>query len=91
MLLTYTHSSKFKCSQGRKLTAEKIITHLKRAVPSQMCLNATAAAAAESSDLSMPLRRTFMNEDNSGNPSVAASSHLEYAPIVKHTEIFSIT
>lgn len=27
-----------------------------------------------------------MTEDNKGNPSDAASSHFEYAPIVKHTE-----
>ena len=56
-----------------------------------MCLNATAAAAAESSDLLMPLRRTFMTEDNRGNPSDDASNHFEYAPIVKHTENFAIT
>jgi hypothetical protein len=56
-----------------------------------MCLNATAAAAAESSDLLMPLSRTLMTEDNRGNPSDDASSHFEYAPIVKHTENFAIT
>jgi len=63
----------------------------KESVPSQMCLNATAAAAAESSDLPMPLRRIFMTEDSWGNPSNAASSHFEYAPMVKHTEIFSLS
>jgi hypothetical protein len=32
-----------------------------------------------------------MTEDSWGNPSNAASSHFEYAPMVKHTEIFSLS
>ena len=55
-----------------------------------MCLNAIAAAAAESSDVSMPCMRTFITEENKGNASDAPFSHFEYAPIVKHTENIAI-
>ena len=56
-------------------------------VPSQICLNATAAAAAQSSDLPMPLMRISKTEGSIESPPDAASSHFEYAPIVKHTKI----
>ena len=55
-------------------------------VPSHMCLNANAAAAAVSSDLPMPLMRISITEGSIDGPLEAASSHFEYAPIVKHTE-----
>lgn len=52
-----------------------------------MCLNATAAAAAVSSDVPMPLVRIPRTEAKIDGSLDAASSHFEYAPIVKHTEI----
>lgn len=55
-----------------------------------MCLNAKAAAAAESSDILMPLMRISMTEGKIESPPGAASSHFEYAPIVKHTVEFFI-
>lgn len=50
-----------------------------------MCLNAKAAAAAESSDVLIPCIRISMTEGKTEIPLGAASSHFEYAPIVKHT------
>lgn len=55
-------------------------------IPSQMCLNANAAAAAVSSDVLIPLIRTSTSEGRIESPFDEASSHFEYAPIVKHTE-----
>lgn len=54
-----------------------------------MCLKARAAAAAESSDVPMPLMRISMTEGRIEGPLGAESSHFEYAPIVKHTEILT--
>lgn len=51
-----------------------------------MCLNANAAAAAESSDVPMPLMRISISEGSMDGPIDAESSHFEYAPIDKHTE-----
>lgn len=51
-----------------------------------MCLNAKEAAAAESSDVPMPLMRMSIRAGSIDNPFDAESSHFEYAPIVKHTE-----
>lgn len=56
-----------------------------------MCLNAKAAAAAESSDVPIPLVRISINEGSTDSPFDAESSHFEYAPIVKHTDLFSVT
>jgi hypothetical protein len=50
-----------------------------------MCLNAKAAAAAESSDVPMAPKRVSISEGNIDGPIDAESSHFEYAPIVKHT------
>ena len=50
-----------------------------------MCLNAKAAAAAESSDVTMPHMRISISEGNIAGPIDAESSHFEYTPIVKHT------
>lgn len=55
-------------------------------VPSQICLNAKAAAAAESSDKRMPLMRISITNGNLEKPLGAASSHFEYAPMIKQTE-----
>lgn len=55
-----------------------------------MCLNAKAAAAAESSDVLMPLMRISITEGRKESPLGAESSHFEYAPIVKHTENFNM-
>lgn len=55
-----------------------------------MCLNAIAAAAAESSDLPMPLKRISRTEGSIETPLDAESSHFEYAPIVKQTEIILV-
>lgn len=52
-----------------------------------MCLNARAAAAAESSHFPIPLMRMSISEGNIESSLDAASSHFEYAPIVKHTEM----
>ena len=61
--------------------------HNKRdSIPSQICLNAKAAAAAESSDVPMPLVRIPRTKANIDGSLDAASSHFEYAPIVKHTD-----
>ena len=60
-----------------------------RLVPSQICLNATAAAAAESSDIPMPLMRISRTEGSMDSPPDAESSHFEYAPIVKQTATLS--
>lgn len=51
-----------------------------------MCLNANAAAAAVSSDVLMPPIRMSTSEGRIESPLDEESSHLEYAPIVKHTE-----
>lgn len=50
-----------------------------------MCLKAKAAAAAESSHVLMPLTRISMSVGKCENPFDEASSHFEYAPIVKQT------
>ena len=55
-----------------------------------MCLNAIAAAAAESPDECMPCMITFITEEIKSNASDAPFSHFEYAPIVKHTENIAI-
>lgn len=55
-------------------------------IPSQMCLNAKAAAAAVSSDVLMPLVRMLRTEANIDGSLDAASNHFEYAPMVKQTE-----
>lgn len=52
-----------------------------------MCLNAKAAAAAESSDTPMPLVSIPRTEANIDGSLDAASSHFEYAPTVKQTAI----
>lgn len=46
-------------------------------IPSHMCLKAKAAAAAESSDILMPITRISMTEGKNESPHGAASSHLE--------------
>lgn len=56
-------------------------------LPSQMCLNARAAAAAQSSDVPIPLMRISKTEGSIDCPLDAESSHFEYAPIVKQTGI----
>lgn len=53
-----------------------------------MCLNARAAAAAQSSDLHIPFMRISITEGSIESPQEAASSHFEYAPMVRHTEKF---
>lgn len=50
-----------------------------------MCLNAKAAAAAVSSFVLMPLVRILSTEANTDGSLDAASSHFEYAPMVKQT------
>jgi len=55
-----------------------------------MCLNAKAAAAAESSEVRMPLMRISITKGNLEKPLGAASSHLEYAPTIKHTEFLQV-
>lgn len=54
-------------------------------IPAQTCLNAKAAAAAESSDVLMPLVRVSIIGARIDS-SVAVLSHVEYAPIVKQAE-----
>lgn len=49
----------------------------KYSIPSQICLNARDAAAAESSDILMPLTRTSMTEGINDIPLGAVSSHFE--------------
>lgn len=56
-----------------------------------MCLKAKAAAAAESSDVLMPLMSISITEGKTESPFGEASSHFECAPIVKHTERVSNT
>lgn len=51
-----------------------------------MCLNAKAAAAAESSVELIPLIKISKTEGKAESPPGEASSHFEYAPIVKQTE-----
>lgn len=51
-------------------------------VPAQICLNARAAAAAESSDVPIPLMRISITEGSIDCPLDDASSHFEYAPTV---------
>lgn len=66
------------------------IVYKRDTIPSQMCLNAKAAAAAESSEVRMPLMRISITKGNLEKPLSAASSHLEYAPMIKQTDIFYI-
>lgn len=56
---------------------EQKITHRGDSIPSHMCLNAKAAAAAESSDILMPLTRISMTEGKNESPLDALSSHFE--------------
>lgn len=51
-----------------------------------MCLNARAAAAAESSDVPIPLMRILITEGSIDRPVDEKSSHFEYAPTSKQTE-----
>lgn len=55
-------------------------------IPSQICLKAKAAAAAQSSDVPIPLIRILMIDGNIETLAGAALSHFEYAPTSKHAE-----
>ena len=66
------------------------IVNKRDTIPSQMCLNAKAAVAAESSEVHMPFMRISNTKGNLEKPLGAASSHLEYAPMIKQTDIFYI-
>lgn len=52
-----------------------------------MCLNAKAAAAAESLETAMPLVSIPRTEANIEGSLDTVSSHFEYAPMVKQTAI----